>query len=597
MIRKPLLTIGIPTYDDFDGVYFTVTSLMIHHADAMGDCEIVVVDNNPTSAQGKLTGDWIRHRVPIAKYIPFYGPTGTAQARNEVFRRAGGEAVLCLDCHVLIVPGAIRKLINHYKDQPGCRDLLSGPLIKDSGELAATHQRPQWSRGAWGVWSMDERGRDPDSEPFEIWQQGMGLFSCRKDAWVGFHPEFRGFGGCETYVMEKFRRNGGRVLCCPWLRWTHRFQRPHGIPYPLDDQDRLRNYIIGFQELGLDTKPVLDHFRATRPKTSRRIPPRPLPWQPGELAVVGDGSFGGVQIRGRVLAKHLGCKLIAPRQVPGMARRKTIIAIKRGFDPRAIREKCERLVYDPLDAFFDSHVGVDPVEYWRAKYRELKFDEIIATSPACYEVMRAALPDFVRVHMVPHQCDPRIDASWRDPTGPVVYAGLGRFIKSGLERIHEACQRIDKRFVMGTSCEVLRGAALVLALRLPPYNTEIYRRCKPQIKLENAAAAGIPVVATDCPAAISLRPNIETVSADFSAAELAKAMRRAMDGPGLSNPYGDSQYLADIGRILQTRTLVVYTAIFGDYDKLRDPRERLPNVQYVCFTDNPRLKSSVWQVR
>jgi len=228
--KKPFLTIGMATIDDFDGVYFTITSLMIHHADVMDDCEIVVVDNNPESKQGKLIKDWIRGRVPNGRYFAFDAPPGTAQARNEVFRRASGAAVLCLDCHVLLVPGAIQKLIDYYRETPHCRDLLSGPLLLDSGKLAATHQRPQWSEGAWGVWSIDERGKVPDGEPFEIWQQGMGLFSCRKDAWVGFHPEFRGFGGCESYIMEKFRQRGGRVLCCPWLRWTHRFQRPHGVP-------------------------------------------------------------------------------------------------------------------------------------------------------------------------------------------------------------------------------------------------------------------------------------------------------------------------------------------------------------------------------
>ena len=46
-----------------------------------------------------------------------------------------------------------------------------------------------------------------------------------------------------------------------------------------------------------------------------------------------------------------------------------------------------------------------------------------------------------------------------------------------------------------------------------------------------------------------------------------------------------------------TKRAVVYTAIFGGYDELREPREQLPNVDYVCFTDNPYLRSDAWTVR
>jgi hypothetical protein len=41
---------------------------------------------------------------------------------------------------------------------------------------------------------------------------------------------------------------------------VHRFGRPAGVPYPLFIEDKLRNYVIGFTELGLDLAPVLEHF-------------------------------------------------------------------------------------------------------------------------------------------------------------------------------------------------------------------------------------------------------------------------------------------------------------------------------------------------
>lgn len=42
---------------------------------------------------------------------------------------------------------------------------------------------------------------------------------------------------------------------------------------------------------------------------------------------------------------------------------------------------------------------------------------------------------------------------------------------------------------------------------------------------------------------------------------------------------------------------VVYTAIFGDYEPLLDPKVINKNLDYICFTDNPDLKSDVWTVK
>lgn len=43
--------------------------------------------------------------------------------------------------------------------------------------------------------------------------------------------------------------------------------------------------------------------------------------------------------------------------------------------------------------------------------------------------------------------------------------------------------------------------------------------------------------------------------------------------------------------------LVVYTAIFGDYDVLIDPEVVESGVDYVCFTDDETLTSDVWEIR
>jgi hypothetical protein len=88
----------------------------------------------------------------------------------------------------------------------------------------------------------------------------MGVFACRRAAWPGFNPRFQGFCCEEGYIHEKIRGGGGRVLCLPFLRWLHRFDRPAGVPYRPKWEDRIRNFLIGYDELGLDPAPVFAHF-------------------------------------------------------------------------------------------------------------------------------------------------------------------------------------------------------------------------------------------------------------------------------------------------------------------------------------------------
>lgn len=156
----------------------------------------------------------------------------------------------------------MKRLRKYYRKHPHSRDLLQGPLVYDDLNNISTHFDPVWRGQMWGIWATDPRGRDPEGKAFEIPMQGMGLFSCRRAAWPGFNPAFRGFGWEEGYIHEKIRRAGGRTLCLPWLRWVHRFGRPAGVPYPLYIEDKLRNYLIGFIELGWDPTPALEHFAA-----------------------------------------------------------------------------------------------------------------------------------------------------------------------------------------------------------------------------------------------------------------------------------------------------------------------------------------------
>jgi hypothetical protein len=90
--------------------------------------------------------------------------------------------------------------------------------------------------------------------------QGLGVFGCRRDAWPGFNPRLTGFGGEEGYIHEKVRRAGGRTLCLPFLGWMHRFNRPFGPRYTVSVEDRVRNYLLAHDELGLDPRSAIEHL-------------------------------------------------------------------------------------------------------------------------------------------------------------------------------------------------------------------------------------------------------------------------------------------------------------------------------------------------
>jgi hypothetical protein len=247
------------TYNDFDGVYFTLQALRLYQD--LEHTELLVIDNYGCETTKNLVEGWLG-----ARYIRATDAVGTAAPRDRIFREARGKAVLCCDCHVLFSPGVIAQLKQYYREHPDCQDLLQGPILYDDGKLISTHFDPVWRDQMWGTWGYDPRGWDQSGEAFEIPMQGLGVFSCLKEAWPGFHPGFRGFGGEEGYIHEKFRQAGGRCLCLPWLRWMHRFGRPAGVKYPLSIEDKLRNYVIGHAELGLDLTPVLEHFSQYLPR-------------------------------------------------------------------------------------------------------------------------------------------------------------------------------------------------------------------------------------------------------------------------------------------------------------------------------------------
>jgi Glycosyl transferase family 2 len=325
------LTIGMAQFDDWDGVYFSVQSLRLHHPEVMKDTEILVIDNSPHLPVSQTLQAFINSGITEGtagvRYIPMSEPTGTSPPRNRVFQEAKGDAVLCMDSHVLLPPGSLKRLIKWYDDHPGTQDLYQGPMYLDHLQHTCTHFNDQWRAEMWGTWGaawrcscdpvqdqvftmiqtpmsgvdyarpaylemghklITECGRchklipqglgwsgheaqlesagfvrlgiGSDETPFEITGQGLGLFTCRKDAWLGFNQDAREFGGEEMWIHEKFRKKGHKAICLPFLKWVHRFGRPRGTPYILSRYGKIRNYVLEFDELGMDKAPIFNHF-------------------------------------------------------------------------------------------------------------------------------------------------------------------------------------------------------------------------------------------------------------------------------------------------------------------------------------------------
>lgn len=45
-----------------------------------------------------------------------------------------------------------------------------------------------------------------------------------------------------------------------------------------------------------------------------------------------------------------------------------------------------------------------------------------------------------------------------------------------------------------------------------------------------------------------------------------------------------------------SNNIVVYTSIMGGYDNLNESQLKIPNVDYICFTDDRSIKSNIWDI-
>lgn len=261
------LTIGMATYDDFDGVYFSIQALKLYQLKELeGQVQIIVIDNNPDGKHGQQVKSFVEGWAK-AKYIPFSDKKSTS-VRNEVFKNASGEYTLCMDSHVMFEPNAITNLLKYYEENPNTKNLIQGPLWYDGLDSnMSTQFDPVWRSNMYGIWGTNKEALEK-GEPFEIPMMGLGMFSCKTSEWQGFNENFRGFGGEEGYIHEKFRQAGGKCICLPNMKWIHRFGRPNGVPYPNVLEDRVWNYFVGWLEIYKDPehqmiKDIYDHFKTS----------------------------------------------------------------------------------------------------------------------------------------------------------------------------------------------------------------------------------------------------------------------------------------------------------------------------------------------
>lgn len=276
-------------------------------------------------------------------------------------------------------------------------------------------------------------------------------------------------------------------------------------------------------------------------------------------ALIGPTGYGSFRFVGRPLAERLGCEVYdsrSPFQLTS-AHYRAICTLKADVSSE-VRRRCELLVYHPVDHWTSCGraSAMQPADYWRQQFDRNQFDVIVASTVAAAESMRAALPGSVRVEFVPHPANPGVHPGGFDASGPVVYSGLRTFIAGGLAEITAACLAIGRPFVHSSSSNpstILRGAALVLAPRLPPSDNPLNRVAKPTQKVENAIAAGLPLLATDCPAITLGYPDACVAKAAdwLDPAILAGRMRAAIDrGPLLRAPFTLCQHLDEMCRLM-----------------------------------------------
>jgi hypothetical protein len=223
------------------------------------DCtEILVLDNHPSGPCAKPLKD-LERQVAGYRYVPYERIHGN-WVRDLLFREANAEFVLCMDSHVLFRPGALARLVEYLEAQPDSLDLWQGPLMGDNLKPLGRTLTPFGGPGCTACGRPTSAAWTPTRPAFEIPMQGLGVFGCRRAAWPGYNPRLCGSAWKKgTSTRRSDGRAGGHSVCRSSAGRTV-LNRPFGPRYPVSVEDRVRNFLLTHNELGLDPGAAIAHF-------------------------------------------------------------------------------------------------------------------------------------------------------------------------------------------------------------------------------------------------------------------------------------------------------------------------------------------------
>ena len=345
---QAFLTIGMPHFQDWEGAWGTIQSVLWEAVAAgISDrIEILVVDQSPDSEAGKKLKGYLQGWVPRSKYVAQEN-LGTAAGKSAVFANASGEWVLLLDCHAALKAGSLKKMFDwmvahrfdgnlyggvmefgagyqHHRQLIAdvTQQMAVGPkMSRDEwqavypelsphtidGALAHvaaghppiafigtdhgyhTHVDRVWQGDSLGRWATDQRGRDDDAAPFAVDNLAGWFLFCRRDAWLRvnpYHPLMRGFGGEEGVMTLAFEKAGRKSFVAPFARGSHRFGRADGVKFSLTIEDRIRNYTLAFHSWKRpdELERMRDYF----------VTQRPDPTQPKTMTAFAEEAFDAI---------------------------------------------------------------------------------------------------------------------------------------------------------------------------------------------------------------------------------------------------------------------------------------------------------------
>lgn len=264
------LTIGMATYDDYDGVYFTIQALRLYHPICQtNDVEFIVVDNNPHGKHANPTKKLMKDIGGV--YIP-YDKKKSSFVKYEIPKHASGKYTIQMDSHVLLFPESIDYFLKYFHENKNCKDLVQGPMFSQKLNVYNTHWNPVFRGHMYGIWANNHEAYKK-GEPFEIPMLGMGLFGYETKNFPKISDKFNGFGAEEGVIHDYFKiQNKGKIICIPQFKWVHRFDRPEGVKFPLKLEDRIYNYFLGYLDIYKDLnhpiiKEVYKYFKD-------KIPPK-----------------------------------------------------------------------------------------------------------------------------------------------------------------------------------------------------------------------------------------------------------------------------------------------------------------------------------